>query len=100
MTLKNIVTNSQYITDESITDANLLAIINGAIAHINTEAKCNLPFATTDNLITISYDAISDSWQLRLFEPYISYSIASNDTNDTATAFNYNRFNDALDRFI
>ena len=100
MTLKSIVTNSKYITDENITDADLVSQTNGAISIINTEAGCNLPFVTTDNLTTTSYDALTDSWQLRLFEPFLSFSITSNDTNDTATSFNYNRFLSALDRFV
>jgi hypothetical protein len=100
MKIKDIVVNSQYLTDESIADTTLLAITNGGIAHINTEAGCNLPLATTENLQTTSYDAFSDSWQLRLLEPYICFSIMSNDTNDNATSFHFNRFLSSMDSFI
>jgi hypothetical protein len=100
MKLKDIVVNSQYITDESVTDTVLVALTNGAIAHINTEVKCNLPFVTSDNLNAATYDAISNSWQLRLFEPFICFSISSNDNNDTARQFHFSRFLSALDSFI
>lgn len=100
MTLKEIVTNSQYLTDETISDANLVAVANGCIAHINTEVGCALPFYTTANLTTEDYEAFSDSWQLRLLEPYICFGIFSNDTSLSDANFHLGRFELALKSFI
>lgn len=99
MVLINIVKNSNYITDEEIIDSNIVGITNSAIAEINSRCSTNLPFATNDNLQTISYIAMTDTWQLRLFEPYISYSIAANDGDVNNRDFHYNRFLQALSEF-
>lgn len=100
MLLKTIVSNSQYLTDETITDSVLVPIINGALSYINTEAMTDMPFVTTDNISTTSYDAITDSWQLRLLEPYLCFSIFSNDTTLPDADYHYKRFLSAVDSFI
>lgn len=99
MLLKDISTNSKYLTDETINSTLLVAITNGAIAYINSEIKCNLPFVTSDNVETTEYDAVSDSWQLRLFEPFLCFSIFSNESSDKVSQFHYSRFIDALKSF-
>lgn len=92
MKIKDIVANSQYLTDETITDSVLVPMFNGAIAFINTEVKCELPFATTDNISTTDYTALTASWLLRLIEPYLCFAIFSNDTTLNDADYHYKRF--------
>lgn len=99
MKLIDITKNSNYVTDEELNDNNIVGISNLAIAEINSNCKCNLPFFTETNVSTTSYEAITDSWQLRLLEPYMSYSIAANDGDPNNRDFHYNRFLQALADF-
>lgn len=99
MKLNEIVANSNYITDEEMNDANLVGISNLAIAEINSKASTRLPFFTENNVSAEDYIAISPSWLLRIIEPYLSYSIAANDTNDDTRDFHYNRFLQAISEF-
>lgn len=100
MYLKEVYDNAQYITDEEMESSQIKNIVNSAIAEINTYCGTNLPFATAENYQTTSYNAVKDSWQLRLFEPYLSFSIASNDTDTNARDFHYQRFKMALKDFL
>ena len=100
MYLKDIYENAQYITDEEMETSQLVAIANGAIAEINTFCKTNLPFYETTNYQTTDYDAFTNSWQLRLIEPYLSFGIAANDTDTNARDFHYERFKMALRDFL
>lgn len=99
MTLKNVLDNSTYVTDEDITDTNLLGMSNNAIAEVNAKAKTRLPFFTQENVNTEEYWAVSSFWVLRLIEPYISYSIKANDDDISGRTFHYNRFLEAINDF-
>jgi hypothetical protein len=100
MTLKTIAENSNYVTDEEITSANLLGIANNAIAEVNAYCGCSLPlFEDTSLTDSDAYEALNDSWQIRLLEPYYSYSIMANDGDSDARDFHYNRFLKALEQF-
>ena len=100
MRLIDVAENAQYITDEVIESVNILGIINQCIGHVNTEAKTNLPLSIADHIaMEPGYIALTDSWQLRLFEPYYSWTIASNDDSDRVD-FHYSRFLDALNAFL
>ena len=99
MFLNDIVDNSNYVTDEELNDNNLVGMANSAIAEINSKCSTNLPFFNEDNVSTIHYIAVTPSWLLRLIEPYLSYSIAANDTNSNDRDFHYNRFLQAISEF-
>ena len=99
MLLKEIYESSNYVTDEEMTSAQAVGAANSAIAEINTKVGTKLPFYTSDNYQTVEYDKFSDSWQLRLIEPYLSFTIASNDSDTNARDFHYNRFLAALKEF-
>ena len=99
MFLNDIVDNSNYVTDEELNDNNLVGMSNNAIAEINSKCSTNLPFFNEDNVSTIQYIAVTPSWLLRLIEPYLSYSIAANDTNSNDRDFHYNRFLQAISEF-
>ena len=99
MILNDIVDNSNYVTDEELNDNNLVGMANSAIAEVNSKCSTKLPFFVEDNISTIKYIAVTESWLLRLIEPYLSYSIAANDTNSNDRDFHYNRFLQAIDEF-
>ena len=99
MVLNDIVSNSNYVTDEELNDNNLVGMANSAIAEINSKCSTNLPFFVQDNVSTTPYIAIKASRLLRLIEPYLSYSIAANDTNSNDRDFHYNRFLQAINEF-
>lgn len=99
MLVKEIYESSQYVTDEEMSSSQAINAANAALAEINTKIGTKLPFYTNENYQTIPYDKFSDSWQLRLIEPYLSYSIAANDSDVNARDFHYNRFLTALREF-
>ena len=99
MLIKDIYANAEYATDEEMTSTDVVNATNGAIAKINTFCGTRLPLATTENYQQEEYDAFTDNWQLALFEPFLSYSIASNDTDTNSRDFHYQRFLDALNMF-
>lgn len=99
MLLKDIYESSTYITDEEMTASQVVAAANACLAEVNTKAKTNLPFFSENNYQGDDYIAFSSSWQMRLIEPYLSYSIASNDSDTNARDFHYNRFLAALSDF-
>lgn len=99
MFLNDIVDNSNYVTDEELNDNNLVGMANSAIAEVNSKCSTNLPFFVEDNVSTTRYNAVTPSWLLRLIEPYLSYSIAANDTNSNDRDFHYNRFLQAISEF-
>ena len=92
MLLKEIYESSTYLTDEEMSTSQVVAMANACLAEINTKARTNLPFFVSDNYQGTPYDAFGDSWQMRLVEPYLSYGIASNDSDAEARDFHYNRF--------
>ena len=99
MLLKEIYESSNYVTDEEMSSTQTVNAANAALAEVNTKVGTKLPFYTSDNYQTTAYDKFSDSWQLRLIEPYLSYSIAANDSDVNARDFHYNRFLAALKEF-
>lgn len=99
MLLKEIYENSSYVTDEEMSSTQAVANANCAIAEINTKIGTKLPFYVSANYQEQSYNKFDDSWQLRLVEPYLSYSIAANDSDVNARDFHYNRFVNAIREF-
>lgn len=99
MLLKDIYASSNYLTDEEMTTDQSVSVANGAIAEINTKVKTNLPFFKSSNYQEEEYIAFSNSWQMRLIEPYLSFAIATNDADTNARDFHYNRFLSALAEF-
>lgn len=78
MTLKDIVTNSQFFTDESISAINYLSVANKAMAIINTECKTLFPRIIEDS---VEYTHMPKDWLYALLSPYISYAIKMNDSS-------------------
>lgn len=78
MTLKDIVTNSQFFTDESISSVNYLSVANKAIAIINTECKTLFPRIEND---AEKFTYMPKDWLFALLSPYISYAIKMNDSS-------------------
>ena len=99
MLLKEIYESSNYVTDEEMSSTQTVNAANAALAEVNTKVGTKLPFYTNDNYQTVTYDKFSADWQLRLIEPYLSYSIAANDSDINARDFHYNRFLAALKEF-
>lgn len=99
MILKDIYESSTYMTDEEMSNDQAVASANQAIAEINTKASTNLPFYEGEHYQETEYDAFGSSWQLRLIEPYLSFTIATNDSDTNARDFHYNRFLTALSEF-
>jgi hypothetical protein len=99
MLLDNVVENSNYVTDEELTDANLVGLSNTALAEVNAKCGTKLPLFTNENASETPYTVIPDFWVLRLIEPYLAYGIAANDTDTNARDFHYNRFIQAVTDF-
>lgn len=99
MILSTIVENANYVTDEELLDTNLVGMSNQAIAEVNAKCGTNLPLLTEDNVSTTPYTVLKGTWLLRLIEPYLSYSIAANDTDINNRDFHYNRFLQAIQDF-
>lgn len=99
MLLKEIYESATYVTDEEMTTTQVINAANAGIAEVNTKAGTNLPFIESINYQETAYSAITGSWLMRLLEPYLSYSIAANDSDINARDFHYNRFLAALSDF-
>ena len=100
MSLKEIVENSNYVTDEELTDSNILGMGNTCLSEVNKKCGTLLPFFTMEDIsLGDNYDAIPETWVLALVEPYFSYSIAANDGDYNARDFHYNRFLGAVEDF-
>ena len=99
MLLNDVVANSNYVTDEEMTDTNLVGLSNSAIAEVNSKCNTKLPLFVDSNVSVTNYIAIPDFWVLRLIEPYLAYGIAANDTDTNARDFHYNRFLQAITDF-
>ena len=78
MNLKDIVTNSQFFTDETISSINYLSVANKALAIINVECKTLFPSIESD---TTPYYYMPKNWLYALLSPYISYAIKMNDSS-------------------
>lgn len=99
MLLNEVVENSNYVTDEELTDNNIVGLSNSAIAEVNGKCGTKLPLFTNENVSEKDYAALPDFWVLRLIEPYLAYGIAANDTDTNARDFHYNRFLQAVTDF-
>lgn len=100
MSLKEIVNNSNYVTDEELTDSNILGMANTCFSEVNKKCGTLLPFFKTEDVTAPdTYRAIPETWVLALVEPYFSYSIAANDGDYNARDFHYNRFLGAVEDF-
>lgn len=78
MTLKEIVSNSQFFTDENISLINYLGVANKAISLINVECKTLFPSIDNDGE---DYTYMPKDWFFTLLSPYISYAIKMNDSS-------------------
>lgn len=96
MTLSEILTNSQFSTDESIEAMNSVNTANKALAIINTE--CGTVFPKMEN-VTSTYTAMPSSWLFALLSPYISYTIKMNDSSITEADRYLDEFYRALGNF-
>lgn len=96
MTLKEIVTNSQFFTDESISNVNYLSVANKAIAIINTECKTLFPRIEKDGE---AYLHMPKDWLFALLSPYISYAIKMNDSSLSEADRYLDEFYRALNNF-
>ena len=96
MTLKDIVTNSQFFTDETISNINYLSVANKAIAIINTECKTRFPRIEEDGL---AYTYMPKDWLFALLSPYISYAIKMNDSSLSEADRYLEEFYRALNNF-
>lgn len=96
MTLKDIVTNSQFFTDETINSINYLSVANKAIAIINTECKTLFPRIENDS---VAYRYMPKDWLFTLLSPYISYAIKMNDSSLSEADRYLDEFYRALNNF-
>ena len=99
MLLNDVVENSNYVTDEELTDNNIVGLSNSAIAEVNGKCGTKLPLFINENVSETEYAVLPDFWVLRLIEPYLAYGIAANDTDTNARDFHYNRFLQAVTDF-
>ncbi len=96
MNLKDIVTNSQFFTDETISSVNYLSVANKALAIINVECKTLFPSIEND---TTPYYYMPKNWLYALLSPYISYAIKMNDSSLSEAEMYLNEFYRALENF-
>lgn len=100
MQLIDIYNNSAYISDEEMDMNTIVRIANQCFSVVNSKVGTNLPFFTEDNYNTTNYDAVTDSWQYRLIEPYMTWAILNNDGAENGLLDDhYQRFLDALNDF-
>lgn len=96
MTLQDIITNSQFFTDETIVQTNSLSVANKALSIINTECKTLFPFM--ENLSDM-YSYMPSNWLFALLSPYLSYAIKMNDSSLTEADRYLDEFYRALNNF-
>lgn len=78
MTLKELIDNVDFETDESIEDEQYIDATNKAISIIN--GHCGTLFSYIDE-IDEEYTDIPSRWMRILFDPYIAWTIKMNDTS-------------------
>lgn len=96
MTLSDIVTNSQFFTDETVAQINSVSVANKALSIINTECKTLFPFM--ENLTDL-YTYMPKNWLFTLLSPYISYAIKMNDSSLSEADRYLEEFYRALNNF-
>lgn len=100
MQLIDIYNNSAYISDEEMDMNTIVRIANQCFSVVNSKVGTNLPFFTEENYNTVNYDAVTNSWQYRLIEPYMTWAILNNDGAENGLLDDhYQRFLDALNDF-
>lgn len=100
MLLEDIYTNSAFLSDEDTTEEQTVLMANQCFSYVNSHVGTNLPFFKETNYDEELYDAVTPSWVFRLVEPYMTWSIVTNDGADnTLIQFHYQRFLDALNDF-
>ena len=96
MTLQDIITNSQFFTDETIIQINSLSVANKALSIINTECNTLFPFMESLNAM---YSYMPSNWLFALLSPYLSYAIKMNDSSLTEADRYLDEFYRALNNF-
>ena len=96
MTLQEVITNSQFFTDETVIQVNSLSVANKALSIINTECKTLFPFM--DN-VTDTYSYMPSNWLFALLSPYLSYAIKMNDSSLSEADRYLDEFYKALNNF-
>lgn len=96
MTLQDIITNSQFFTDETIVQINSLSVANKALSIINTECNTLFPFMESLNAM---YSYMPSNWLFALLSPYLSYAIKMNDSSLTEADRYLDEFYRALNNF-
>jgi len=96
MTLSDIVTNSQFFTDETVANVNSLSVANKALSIINTECKTLFPFMENQN---DTYTYMPSNWLFALLSPYLSYAIKMNDSSLSEADRYLEEFYRALNNF-
>jgi hypothetical protein len=76
MTLNDITTLANNVTDENYSAQLIIGYVNQAIARINATLDATLPVFTA---IDVDYTALNDNWIRLLFVTYASYAIKAND---------------------
>lgn len=77
MTINEITVAANNFTDEQASPTVVRYYVNECIGKINIELRSTLPLFTS--VTDPTYSAISESWQITLFVPYVCYSIKMND---------------------
>lgn len=96
MTLSEILVNSHFSTDETISNELAVNTANRAIALINTECKTLFPKFENYN---DEYNYMPSNWLFTLLSPYISYTIKMNDTSLSEADRYLEAFYKALNNF-
>lgn len=96
MTLQEIVTNSQFFTDETVAQINSVSVANKALSIINTECKTLFPFMENLN---DAYNYMPSNWLFALLSPYLSYAIKMNDSSLSEADRYLEEFYRALNNF-
>lgn len=76
MTITEIATHANNITDENYSNSMIMGFVNQAVAKTNATLHAQLPLFTS---VDTTYTAINDNWQYLLFVIYAAYSIKAND---------------------
>lgn len=76
MTINQITTLANEMTDENFEASLIMGFVNNVIARTNVTLDASLPLFTA---VDANYTALSENWQRLLFVSYASYAIKAND---------------------
>lgn len=96
MNLSEILVNSNFSTDETITNELSVNTANKALSLINTECSTSFPKFET---FTETYNYMPRNWLFTLLSPYISYTVKMNDTSLSEADRYLEEFYRALNNF-